>query len=231
MITIDTPCYVMGDIHAKIAGLREFLQAHPGITLILLGDCGFGFDPLLPQILDHLAAEADARLYCIRGNHDDPSFFHAGHDTGRLTLLPDYTLLNINNKRTLCIGGGLSIDRIVRKEGKNWWPCEILTADPEQLARITPPVDLLLSHTGPAPDGLPSLTEASPGLLKRDQQLLNDIRAEQEACRRIGESFQPADWVYAHFHLSASWSDDTTRYTVLDVGQTLDLSVLKARSR
>lgn len=226
MIEIDTPCHVMGDIHAKIAGLRDFLHVHPGVSLILLGDCGFGFDPLLPRILDHLAEEADACLYCIRGNHDDPSFFTGEHDTGRLKLLPDYTPLTINGKCALCIGGGLSVDRIYRREGKNWWPSEILHADPQKLRSVTLPVDLLLSHTGPAPDGLPKLTEINPGLFKRDTRLLDDIRNEQENCRRIGQAVRPADWLFGHFHLSASWRDATTRYTVLDVGQTLDLGGL-----
>lgn len=220
----------MGDIHAKIAKLSFFLEGHQGEALILMGDCGFGFDPLFPQILDHLAATNRVHLFCIRGNHDDPQFFKGGYETEFLHPLPDYSELMINGKRALAIGGGISIDRTYRKEGRNWWRDEVMTLDREKIGRVDAPIDLLLTHSGPAPAGLPSLSKSFPGLVRRDKGLLPEIHAEQDACKELEALLEPAYWVFAHFHVSHEWKDGKTTYRVLDVNEAMDLRDLTSQA-
>lgn len=226
MTTIDTPCHVMGDIHARISHVDSFARQHPGQSLIILGDCGFGFDPLLPQMLNHIGSANNVHIYCIRGNHDDPAFFLKKRTDEHLHPLPDFSLLSINGKTALAIGGGISIDRLYRRENINWWKNEPLAIDKEKLASLTDAVDILLTHTGPAPPGIPRLSEQFPGLLKKDPALLDEIRQEQALCNDLAARLQPSWWIYAHFHQSITWKKGNILLKTLNVNEIINIEEL-----
>ena len=82
--------------------------------MIQVGDFGAGFrkdflDDML--YLNDVLNEYNVTLYVIRGNHDDPKFFNGNHNWGNLKLLKDYTVLDLEGKKILLIGGAISIDR------------------------------------------------------------------------------------------------------------------------
>ena len=126
-ITGDT--YGVGDIHGDTAVLQLLIKCHElnNCTLILLGDIGIWRyrDYKHYMALDALAAERNITIYAFRGNHDNPAFFNIDDKSSPIAsrfwnkftnfkYIPDLSVVTINGKRGIVIGGGLSIDRCFR---------------------------------------------------------------------------------------------------------------------
>lgn len=85
----------------------------------------------------------------IRGNHDDPSRWKAPTSWQAIHLVPDYTVLSVQDVAMLCIGGAISIDRKVRS-ARNYWPAEGFALDPDRLAALDlSRVAVVVTHTAP----------------------------------------------------------------------------------
>lgn len=111
----------------------------------------------------------------------------------------------IEGKTFLTIGGGLSVDKKYRTEGKSWWPQEELTQDEANYAMKNfeahgLKVDYILSHTCPQPvvnrlemECLPAYDTATWGKKTDDPTtikltpfaLVGDFKA----------------WIFGHFHV------------------------------
>jgi len=99
-------------------------------TIIQVGDFGIGFEKPEKELrtMQYLNATLESnniKLYAIRGNHDDPAYFDGTYKVGNIELLADYTILNIEGKSILCVGGAISVDRSPNPEvpnmyGKPW---------------------------------------------------------------------------------------------------------------
>ena len=70
--------------------------------------------------LNKKLSERNINLFLFRGNHDNPLFFNRiVTDKDRFMMsnvkvLPDYTVLTINGINVLIVGGGISVDRLLR---------------------------------------------------------------------------------------------------------------------
>ena len=220
-LTLQGKIILCGDIHSHVGDIERKLtesnitQAH----LILLGDCGFGITPSLPKQLAELSIRKTLKIYCLRGNHDNPAYFTGKPYSDRLVCLKDYAPLHINGKTALSIGGAVSIDRLQQQKRNNWWPNEILPLAPSKLEDISTPLDILLTHTGFTPACLP-LLQYDP----EDPGLSSDLQEEQSRCFTIYDKLKPGQWFYGHYHTSQTWREDTTRIHVLDTGELYELS-------
>lgn len=163
---------VTGDTHGQM-GRFEYLQNkyNPNETaVIILGDAGCNYYKSKKDILTKESLEKTGfYFYLIRGNHEDrpenikgiipiydnevsgevffkPSFPH-------IRYLKDGGIYNINNHRTLVIGGAYSIDKWYRLQmGYMWFPQEQLTKN--EMIEIENKVDnqtfdFILTHTCP----------------------------------------------------------------------------------
>ena len=152
----------LGDIHGE---LRVFEKLRKVVTeedtIIQVGD--FGIDEnLRGNILrgwDKKFGDFPCPVYFIDGNHENfdtidtwdkddisevaTSLFYIPR--GMVTVMP-------NGQRIGFLGGGPSIDKAWRVEGRSWWPQELITdEDVDRLLRNVgdEPLDVLVTHVSP----------------------------------------------------------------------------------
>lgn len=212
--------YLLGDIHGDFNVISYFAQDNANKdpkTLIQVGDFGAGFRKHFLDDMDYLnniLSEFNVTLYVIRGNHDDPKFFNGEYNWSNIKLLPDYTVLFIEGRRILFIGGATSIDRLQRIPTVSWWEDEPFNLDVDKLSTYED-IDMVITHTSPKfahPIGFNNLVMT---YAKMDLKLLNDLTNEREALsityQTLIEKNKITKWFYGHFH-----DTEITRYENTD---------------
>ena len=232
---------VCGDIHGAFETLvyRTSTQYSMTDTLIIVaGDCGFGFERLnyyvnLYNGIANKLKKANNWIVFVRGNHDDPSYFHdekISYD--RFRCVPDYSVIKACGLDILCIGGGVSIDRLtrqledaryIRKETATYWADEMPVLGEEKIKEISECclIDTVVTHT--APSFCPLLDKN--GLRDwavYDPQLMVDCDMERITMDRIywalKENGHPVyRWYYAHFHKKWFCKYQDTDFRMLDI--------------
>ena len=220
-------CCLVGDIHGQYEvelpwACSQDLLLEPKLAdnYIFLGDIGFGFDKLRGFIkeLDRTIPE-EVNCYFIRGNHDDPSYWR-GDKAKRVTnlcprfhMVKDYDVMVIGKKRYLCIGGGISIDRHYRIEGKSYWDDEHILPCPKEITLGK--IDGIFSHTGFTP---PVLTHKH-ALQQRFPDVNQDCQDEQQILYKILELYKPKEWYFGHYHVHCDFIVKDCECTILDIGE------------
>ncbi|MEE0236908.1 MAG: metallophosphoesterase [Bacteroidales bacterium] len=112
---------VCGDIYGAFETIVFKVCVQYGMTdtlIIVAGDCGFGFERpnhyinLYNGLADRLK-KANNWIVFVRGNHDDPSYFQEEKICyERFRCVPDYSVIQACGLDILCVGGGVSIDRL-----------------------------------------------------------------------------------------------------------------------
>jgi hypothetical protein len=220
---------VVGDVHRQWDALARQLVSY-GITqqeLIQVGDFGMGFGSRAQEQADLLAldavlAETGNRLWVNRGNHDYPAYFTgaAGVPCAHIRFLPDYSLLSVEGRKILFVGGATSSDRLLRTPGRDYWLDEGFRLDEQRIAGL----DLeglwaVVTHT--APDFAPPLrpNTAPSSCVPGDPDLFTDLRRERSAVSRLhtllSARARPAYWFYGHFHGSARDDIAGTRFVMV----------------
>jgi Icc-related predicted phosphoesterase len=215
---------VMGDTHGEWGPALDAIQRNHIRDAIILhaGDVGIGFLPkdVQEEILESLnaeLAERNVRMYCIRGNHDDPQYFTGAYAYSNITLMPDYTRMRINGEEFLFVGGAISIDRIKRTTYKSWWPDEVLVYDAE---RVTP-CDVLVTHTAPNWVG-PNDKNGIAYYTEQDDTLWAECVSERILMNELIEACGAKRHYCGHFHLSATAENNGCRSTILNINELLE---------
>jgi len=210
----------VGDVHGKTKELgfriRERYKISDSI-IILCGDIGLGFNrqgyhKAEMDNLNRILKKNNNVMFVIRGNHDDPAYFDGRivcGDWSRIALVSDYTVIENKDRRILCIGGGISVDRTQRTVGRSYWKDEIAVYDEKKLAKAGF-VNIVCTHTSPAMC-MPRTKIGIEGWLLRDLELEKDVDAERKVFSDVFEYLKVSlpvghlqHWVYAHFHISYS---------------------------
>jgi len=215
---MSKPIYIVGDIHGKwdqlflkikASGIRNFI-------LVGVGDLGIGF----------LDADKQARQFDyvnsffggkgidfigIRGNHDDPSYYDGSIDYSNFKLLPDYTSLTLNDKEFLFVGGAVSIDRKIRKEGVSYWADEKFILGHSKIKRC----DVLVTHSAPTWSG-PFDKSGISGWCDRDETLWDECLQERKDHDVLIKLCGASRHYCGHFHTSSSVDFDGCISTILD---------------
>lgn len=240
---IDRVLFV-GDIHGEFLELFNIIkygissnnkrkrkgeqQGYNNSIIIVAGDCGFGFNKLTyyEQIFsdfEKLLEASNTHVIFVRGNHDDPSYFSEKKiDLPNIKCVPDYSIISTKSKNVLCIGGGISVDRIWRKQKevrinrfrtneeskkKLYWENEPIVEDLEAINEIIKnkiKIDAIVTHS--APDfAYPYAKDTSLSWFRVDDKLKEDIEQERTALSNIFHLLEekealPFIWVYGHFH-------------------------------
>lgn len=212
---------VLGDCHAAWPWLGAALSVlQPDICLVA-GDFGW-WPKLLPlphTVLPPVLLER-TELHFLDGNHEDHPALRRAAPRGcfepvelapRIIYHPRGSVMRLPDGRTVFFaGGGKSVDRAFRTEGRDWFAEEVLVR--EDLPSELPRADVVISHTLPAAFGVkkflgkrlpPERFDVSPdpGCAVLDAVL--------EACR-------PALWLGGHFHreLAGEYTHADGRRTV-----------------
>lgn len=240
---------VSGDWHGKFEIIIQLLKEKE-ITdcfLIQVGDFGVGFKNKKKSIaelklLNKFLKSKNIFLYAIRGNHDDPEYF-TGKDKSlifsNIVLVPDYSIIKIEDKTFFFLGGAISIDRkpnpdIIdrygrpwngRTQGVNYWDKEFIVFNEEVLRSIVG-IDVVITHSSPA-FVHPMDSSGLVKWYKHDNDLEEDIHKERSLLSDVyfilKQSSNIQHWCYGHYHDSNVEDFDNTRFRLLDVYEFYEL--------
>jgi predicted phosphodiesterase len=236
---INKNLWFIGDTHGNdnhikwVIKQKNLLDRH----LIHVGDFGIGFiskeqDIKNLETLNTFLKNRELTLHVFRGNHDDPSYFKGDFLLSNLKLHEDYTILELEGKRILGIGGALSIDRVYRAENNlGYWEDEVLVYDEEKLKDIKD-IDILVTHTTmnflePRNSG-----ESWPPIVERfipyDTNLPIDLMNERKIMTNIYDKLiengnNITNHFYGHFHKSYFQIIGGTHHRMLSINEFYEL--------
>lgn len=207
-LEINRPIYLLGDHHGYIGEVFETIAKRSVRDAVILhvgdGEEGISFGPRQFEELNEKFAKRNLLFLGIRGNHCDPKLFDGSIDLPHYKLVPDYTRLSVSGQSWLLIGGAISVDRIERLPGLDWWEEEEFQLHRDLLG----PADVLVTHSGPSWIG----PQTSNGFVRlfadRESQYQSDLVAELDVERQLHEEafaiVRPSRWYLGHFHISQS---------------------------
>ena len=203
----------LGDIHGGLDRIYHWQNLNEGSNLIQVGDFGIGFSDMVTrcQRLNTVLSAKDNHVYVVRGNHDMPRWF-SGEDVfnrfSHIHFVKDNTILDLDGTKILCIGGGISIDRVERVIDKGYWKDEILKYDdnlPEILANVD--VDVVVTHIfdstkiGLAKGDLVDYYAAKDSFLRHDlTKELGVFRQVDNAVKAATKAHKVRHWFFGHYH-------------------------------
>jgi Icc-related predicted phosphoesterase len=218
---------VCGDIHGEWDSLFYKIKVHniKDCTLIIVGDIGIGFkgnrDKELRALEHHNMRfkKHNINMLCIRGNHDDPSYFDGSISYSHLELLPDYTTRLLDEELFLFVGGAISIDKHLRKEGISWWKDEGFVLDENKAHRA----DVVITHSAPTWNGP---TDKTP--FTNNISLFEECKQERVDISRLLQLTYPLNHYCGHFHQCYQAEHDGCLSRILDI---LEIKEHRKRNR
>ena len=236
----------LGDIHGNFNLINQYLKRFDikDAYIIQVGDFGVGFNGMLKEkrTLEYTHTELVKRnviVYAIRGNHDYKPWFDSDpFGFTNIKLVKDYTVLNLEGQNILCIGGAVSVDRMMRKTknqkagnfdiktgNESWWPDETFNWEDDKLVDLRD-INIVVTHTAPdycVPDNGNGFGPFVNGLMHNDPDLKLDLLDER---RKMTLAFQTVKMyndvklhLYGHFHRSDMITIDGTEHRLLGVGE------------
>jgi hypothetical protein len=222
-------CY-FGDTHGNFQYVKGIFRSRRKTNYIHVGDFGMLFNTKnvhnrqMIESINHALQSSQSVAYVNRGNHDNPGFWlDDGWSMSNIKFVPDYSLINIEGKNTLFLGGAISIDRLVLGKDQ-WWPNEGFHYDQAKIDKLmqdAPSIDVVVSHTAPEfafPIGINSLVLR---FAANDPKLVEDLAVERkqlgDVYRLLNTKFKIKRWVYGHFHIGNHMSYNGTEFSCIGV--------------
>lgn len=231
--------YILGDLHGNFELLQQLIKEGnlENDTIIQVGDFGVGYASFLDDLaameqLNFLLVNTNSCLYVLRGNHDNPAYFRGAApralDQSNIWFVADYSVLEVHQQRFLLVGGAISIDRKVQKEGEGYWQAEEFVYN-EQIIRRMGNIDVVVTHS--APDFAPPFvfSDLVHKFAQNDSSLITNLhreRAELAAmyqCLKQNPTNRLIDWFYGHFHVSRKLRYENTRMVLVGMNEFLKL--------
>jgi hypothetical protein len=220
------PILAVGDIHGKWDSLFYRINEIDlrDCTLIGVGDLGVGFIEAPKQArqnehINNFFKGRNIEFLGIRGNHDDPKYFDGTINYNNFKLLPDYTTLTLNDKKFLFVGGAVSIDRIIRKEGISYWKDEAFKLNYAKFKRC----DVLITHSAPMWNGPINKNAMIKNFCERDLTLWDECTKERKEHDILIKLTGAKRHYCGHFHECLMATVDDCTSTILDELQILEI--------
>lgn len=242
--------YTVGDVHSGWNVVLYQLRYHKikNSVFIFCGDVGVGFesfkhytDYVIPELHKVLKKYNDIFIW-FAGNHDDPKYFENQLiNTNYVKCIPTYSVINVLGKNILNISGGISIDRVFRKNRDSirlvdymkWHNCDYQTAkqkcplsywEDEPVVykpKVTEHIDIICSHSAPSFCYPTDKGEIVEKFAEYDSTLLEDIRNERLTLDKVYEDYKDdvTHWYYGHFHKSQMQTINKTQFKLLGIGE------------
>jgi hypothetical protein len=227
----------IGDIHGNYSKLNYDIGRynHRDSYLFILGDVGVGFHK--PNYyktefsnLNKQLIERNIHLYAGKGNHDNPDYFRETNnpfDLSNITLLKDYSELNLLSQNILWVGGAISIDRAWRikeneklqkhgDERRLWWPDEVFVYQDDFDYKK---YDIVATHTRPANCGAFKGFDNIKIFLDGDGTLKEELIQESMDMEKLWDKTKPKYWYFAHFHQSLVTEYEGTVFRCLNIDE------------
>jgi predicted phosphodiesterase len=215
-------------------------------TFIHVGDFGIGFTKPSKElgrleVWNDFLKSTNNVMYVIRGNHDDPSYFNDkeffDYDQSNIKFMPDYSVIEVEGKKILGVGGATSIDRVPRiaanhdsiKYGSSkrfWWSDEVFKLDVEKAESIRD-VDIVVTHTCPNFVSPIVVKNNWPYIVKQflpddpmlEAQLVKEREDVGELCNILRRNNNIQYWFYGHFHQEYLTNDGACLFRGLEISQ------------
>jgi predicted phosphodiesterase len=237
----------IGDTHGNNGYIKMVIDNYDyrNLEMVHVGDFGVGFIGMDQEIknlnaLNEWLKERGLILHVIRGNHDNPHYFDGTYLNTNLKLHPDYTVLNIEDKNILCVGGAISIDRGPRRrynqievaqnlhsENRYHWEQERFVLDREKLAEFRD-INVVVTHTAPHYAKPFDVKGKWPPIVQQfidqgDDKLGDDLVAERKMLDEMYDILNKnnyiEDWFYGHFHRNEYTNHEATLFNMLAINE------------
>lgn len=241
---------MLGDLHGNFNLINQYLKRFDikDAYIIQVGDFGVGFNSLLKEkrtleFVHTVLVKRNVILYAIRGNHDYKPYFDSDpFGFTNIKLVKDYTVLNLDVEGTikniLCIGGAVSVDRMMNKTKKqiagdfdtkgmneSWWPDEVFVWKDELLKDLRN-INIIISHTAPdycIPDNSNGFGPFVNSFMSNDPELKLDLMNERRLMTLTFQTIQMYNDIthhyYGHFHRNDLITMNGVKHRVLGVGE------------
>mgnify|MGYP000843853910 FL=1 len=238
---------VLGDIHGNFNYIKTYINRYKisDCYIIQVGDFGIGFNSYEKDmdILDSFNTflkNAKIIMYAIRGNHDNPSFFDGSVKFSNLELVPDYTVLKLDEINILLIGGAISIDRKSRIlentsnirygiESRCYWITEKIVYN-EDFIKDVRNIDVLITHTAPdwcTPDNKFGVGRFVESFADSDSSLISELKEERALMSKIFNELKSNNNItkhfYGHFHRSDTTLMGNCSHILVDINEFVEL--------
>ena len=237
--------YFIGDTHGMrpVFSIVDRFKIEKS-NLIHVGDFGLGFVSIMQdvknlEVIDEMLIDTQNKLFVVRGNHDNPIFWDKSKGLNlpklhNIHLVDDYSVLDIENKKILCVGGGISIDRQIRKDDRpypSWWKDEEFQWHPGKFNRVVNnhnTMDIIVTHSAPSacyPRGVdaPIVNDWHNVELQHGNNLKGELQMERKKTDMLKDAvlkaYKPTNWFYGHFHTSKTEIIDLVKFQALKINE------------
>lgn len=222
---------IQGDTHST-NGIYETLNIliPNGSDYLQIGDGGWGFgDPSYAldnakswlDRINKLCVTLNINCYLLAGNHDNPEVWKLPNKYSNVILVQSGDIgIFPNGKKVLFVGGGVSVDRVTRTEGKDYWKDEIT---PE--FKITESCEYILSHDCPTDFNHSTETLHRPygWYVDRDVHLIDDCRKQRSKLDEALKHSNAKEIYYGHYHNSTKQTIDGVTARCIDINELYEL--------
>jgi predicted phosphodiesterase len=238
----------LGDIHGNFNLINQYVKMYDikDAHIIQVGDFGVGFSTLekekrMLEMYHGLLVKNNVTVWAIRGNHDyKPYFDNDPFGFTNIKLVPDYTVLEICDKKILCVGGAISVDRMwrytkcqrggdftTRLGNESWWPDETFILDIDKIQDLRD-INIVVTHTCPdycPPDNTFGFGPFVEGIIREtgDIDLKVDLMVERNAVTEmftiLNMNNNIDEHYYGHFHKVDTFNKGYTKHRLLNVGE------------
>lgn len=209
-----------GDVHANTRFMCAVLEkaAEVGADLVVqAGD--FGWWPRhrlgyrFISKVNAMAEEVGIPVLFCDGNHEDHEMLpidadHPAALTGSIVYVPRGVAVVLGGSKILFFGGAVSVDKMFRTPGYDWFPEEAPRAGDFLKARLAGHCDAVVSHDAPA--GIP-LRFWFPA----DEATERACASVREGLGWLRDELRPSLWVAGHHHQRVTADLCGTRVEVL----------------
>jgi DNA repair exonuclease SbcCD nuclease subunit len=240
----------LGDIHGNFNVIHQYVKMYDikDAHIIQVGDFGVGFNTFakekrMIEAYHPLLVKNNVTVWAIRGNHDyKPYFDNDPFGFTNIKLVPDYTVLNLEGNKILCVGGAVSVDREFRYTKKqklgifendtlgveSWWPDELFVLDVDKVKDLKD-INIVVTHTCPdycPPDNSFGFGPFVENIIRQtgDVDLKTDLLLERNQVTELfhilklnGNNVEYN--YYGHFHKSDTITMYGTKHRLLGVGE------------
>jgi hypothetical protein len=218
---------LQGDTHCNDVIYNTIVERLPDNSdYIQIGDGGFGFgNPSYALCnakswlsrIDNVCKSLNINCYLIRGNHDNPEVWKLPPIYSNIILVNSGDVgVFPNGKRSLFVGGGVSVDRFTRTVNDTYWVDEIT----ENLENV-PECDIIFSHDCPEyfNHSTHSLYKHYNWYCDRDVTLIDDCVKQRNNMSNIAKLSKATTIFSGHFHNNMRQQIDGVYYRCLDINE------------
>jgi Icc-related predicted phosphoesterase len=205
---------VLGDVHGRFESLNRLINEKKPDIILQVGD--FGYWPA--KINFKKINNEKCKIYWCDGNHENHhklmKIVDAVGERKPIEIINDVyycprgSILTLpDNRKVLFIGGAMSVDKILRTEGYNWFPEEEISEDDIKSLPDNVNIDIVISHTTPFK------------FIDKTNKRWSKIAGLDVSCKKLDkvyDIYKPGLWYSGHWHIYKKGHYNGCEWTILN---------------